>query len=106
MRYSYAFRKRRHYDLVRFSFACARCSREDQPMGLYSELERAHLDGDRENNSDENICVLCRTCHRALDYPSWAKAYQAYLQRKKEERAIALDAGRPILVYLAGDSLK
>jgi hypothetical protein len=64
-------------------------------MGLYSMLERAHLSDD-----DDDIVLLCRACHRRLDYPIWAEAYKRYLARRREERANELDAERPILQLL------
>ena len=100
--YSYTWRKRRPEDLARASYACARCYAEDQPMGLYSELERAHLNGDRTNDAPENVAVLCRTCHRRHDKDEWLALYRAYLERKRQERIDALDAARPILQFLQG----
>lgn len=93
-RYTYAWRKGRAEDLVRACHACERCHREDQPMGPgYSTLERAHLDGDRSNDSPDNRAVLCRTCHRAHDYAEWAR-------KTRETRAARKDAERPLLVFL------
>jgi hypothetical protein len=69
-------------------------------MGLHSNLERAHLDGDPTNDAPENVAVLCRTCHRRHDIVQWLAAYRAYLERKRQERIDALDAARPILIYL------
>jgi hypothetical protein len=69
-------------------------------MGTYSQLERAHLDGDRTNDKPENIAVLCRTCHRAHDYPEWAEKFKKYLRVQKEARIAEKDAARPILVML------
>jgi hypothetical protein len=95
--YSYAWRVRRPADLAQFSYECARCAIPDRPMGLYSMLERAHLSDD-----DEDIVLLCRTCHRRLDYPAWAADYKRYLERRRGELADELDAVRPILQFLRG----
>jgi hypothetical protein len=93
-RYTYAWRKGRAEDLVRAGYACERCHKEDQPTGPgYSELERAHLDGDRTNDHPDNRAVLCRTCHRRHDYAEWARKTRA-------TRAARKDAERPILVLL------
>lgn len=92
-RYSYAWRRRRPDDLVAFAYACALCHVEDQPFGTHSQLERAHLDGDRSNDAPENVAVLCRTCHRKHDLPALLLAYR---ERRADER----DAERPILMWL------
>lgn len=92
-RYTYAWRKARVEDLVRAAYACERCHKEDQPFGTYSQLERAHLDGDRTNDSPDNRSVLCRTCHRRHDYAEWAR-------KTRETRIERKDADRPVLEYL------
>lgn len=99
-RYSYAWRRRRPEDLAAACYECARCHCGDQPLGLHSNLERAHLDGDPSNDAPENVAVLCRTCHRAHDLVAWLAQYRAYLERKRQERIDALDAARPILQFL------
>jgi len=101
LRYSYTWRKRRPEDLAQAFYACQRCDAEDQPFGLYSELERAHLDGDRTNDAPENVAVLCRTCHRRLDHAEWLALYRAWLAVEREKRIDRMDAERPILKFLA-----
>jgi hypothetical protein len=98
--YSYTWRRRRGEDLARASYACERCHAEDQPFGCYSNLERAHLDGDRSNDAPENVAVLCRTCHRRHDHTEWLALYRIYLELQRQRRIDALDAARPILQML------
>jgi hypothetical protein len=99
--YSYLWRRRRPIDLAQAAYACARCNREDQPFGLYSNLERAHLNGD--TGDDSPVLVLCRRCHRAHDLPQWIAQYRLWLEREKERRAEEKDAERPILLWLKGE---
>ena len=42
--------------------ACAYCG-----FGVPDVLEVAHLDGDRKNNSLENLAILCPNCHKMHD---------------------------------------
>jgi 5-methylcytosine-specific restriction endonuclease McrA len=86
--------------LVRDCYECVRCAAPDRPMGYYTNLEVAHLDGDPSNRSPENRATFCRACHRAHDYPQWSKRYRAWLEAERIRRIDALDAGRPILQYL------
>ena len=97
--YSYTWRRRRPEDLAAAFYTCARCGKEDQPFGLYSELERSHLDGDRTNDAPENVAVLCRICHRRHDMPQWLEARRTWLEAERERRLDRLDAARPILNY-------
>lgn len=93
-RYSYAWRRSRTEDLIRACYACEWCHKEDQPLGPgYSDLERAHLDGDRSNDHPDNRAVVCRKCHRGHDFPEVAR-------KMREKRVAKKDAARPILVYL------
>jgi hypothetical protein len=41
---------------------CAHCGH-----GIVEILEVAHLDGNRRNNSVENLVLLCPTCHKMHD---------------------------------------
>ncbi|MBN1428865.1 MAG: HNH endonuclease [Anaerolineae bacterium] len=41
---------------------CAYCG-----FGVPEVLEVAHLDGDRGNNSAENLAILCPNCHKMHD---------------------------------------
>ena len=100
-RYSYTWRRRRPADLAAAGYECARCASPDRPMGTYSNLERAHLNGDTADDSP--VLVLCRRCHRAHDLVDWLAAYRAWLQRERERRADENDAQRPILALLRCD---
>jgi cytochrome c553 len=60
----------------------------------------AHLDEDPSNMAEDNLAALCRRCHAANDYSSWAVRYRAWQTKQREERIAALDAGRPILQFL------
>lgn len=100
MSYSYEWRRRRPEDLIAAGYECIRCAIPDRPMGMYSSLERAHLDGDSTHDEPANVCVLCRTCHRRLDHAQWLADYRVYLERRRAERIAERDAGRPILQFL------
>jgi len=83
--------------LVRAGYECERCALPDRPMGLTSALEGAHLDGNPANTQESNIAILCHRCHKAHDYPEWArKCRGTRLDRK--------DAARPLLAFLMGHS--
>ncbi|MBL1162170.1 MAG: HNH endonuclease [Chlorobi bacterium] len=41
---------------------CAHCG-----FGIPEVLEVAHLDGDRGNNTAENLAILCPNCHKMHD---------------------------------------
>lgn len=41
---------------------CAYCG-----FGIEEVLEVAHLDGDRNNNTVENLAILCPNCHKMHD---------------------------------------
>lgn len=43
---------------------CERCNYDDHPAGI----EIHHKDRNRENNSIENLEVLCAICHRIEHY--------------------------------------
>src|SRR5262249_54467318 len=86
--------------LTRDGFECVRCAIPARPVGLYSNLEVAHLDGDPANSDPDNRATLCRKCHRAHDYAEWSQKYRAWLEAERIRRMDALDASRPILQYL------
>ena len=86
--------------LARDHYECVRCAMPDRPMGLRSALDVAHLDGDNTHNEPENRATLCRLCHRAHDYASWAGKFKSWLIAERERRIDAKDKGRPILEYL------
>jgi L-lactate utilization protein LutB len=41
---------------------CAHCG-----FGIVDVLEVAHLDGQRHNNTPDNLAILCPTCHKMHD---------------------------------------
>ena len=43
---------------------CAECGHD----GSERRIERAHLDGDRQNNEWSNLRMLCSSCHKKFDY--------------------------------------
>lgn len=82
---------------------CARCGIPDlYPLSLWqrSTLDGAHLDGNIANDAEDNTAALCRTCHRANDYPSWAAKFKEYLRVQRDLRLAEKDAARPILEFL------
>lgn len=82
---------------------CERCRHIDCMHDGRSELDVAHLEiqpGEDGHDGDENLAALCRKCHRAHDYDSWARKFRAYLQRRVEELRERLDSERPILQQL------
>jgi cytochrome c553 len=88
--------------LARAYWECVRCALPDRPRGLRSALDIAHLDEDPGNMAEDNLAALCRRCHAAHDYSSWAVRYRAWQEKQRAERIAALDAARPILQYLEG----
>jgi hypothetical protein len=79
---------------------CQRCGMPKRPMGWYRLLEGAHLDGDRANDNDDNLALLCRTCHRAHDYRVWSLTWTTWQRAQHERRIDEADAARPILALL------
>ena len=82
---------------------CMRCAIPDiYSLSLWSRstLDCAHLNGDLGDESDENTAALCRPCHRANDYASWAAQYRAWVIAQRERRAAEKDLDRPILALL------
>lgn len=54
----------RNYLIVKAEGKCTRCSRSDiHPITGNYVLEVDHIDGDRFNNSPNNLVVLCLNCH-------------------------------------------
>lgn len=45
-----------------YELFCAYCG-----FGIEDILEVAHIDGDRFNNTLDNLVILCPTCHKMLD---------------------------------------
>jgi len=87
---------------------CERCGIPDRmPLSVWakSEIDVAHLDGDRGNAAPENLAALCRQCHRgSVDYRVWSLQFTTYLERKhreliaeRESLIDAADEARPIL---------
>ena len=50
-----------------FGWKCALCRREHALEGKGSILGVHHIDGDSENDSKENLLVLCFSCHVKVD---------------------------------------
>lgn len=78
---------------------CENCHGADwwdlfKPPRRRSRLDVAHLDGDRRNESDANLRVLCRKCHRKLDLPA--------VTQKLHEHALDRKDGRRPLLNLEG----
>ena len=87
--------------LMRAGWECQRCGAGDKPLGLVSTLQGCHLDGNPENGDETNLACLCRKCHRAHDYQTWALAFRVWLESERAKRIVAKDAARPILQMLA-----
>ena len=92
--------KLRPETLARDCYECVRCAMPDRPMGLRSNLEVAHLDGDRTNNAPENRATFCCRCHKAHDYNEWSRKFKAWLEAERQRRLDEKDEGRPILKML------
>jgi len=43
-------------------YRCERCRHSNRPSTGHT-LTVHHLDGDKSNNTDENLAVLCQRCH-------------------------------------------
>jgi hypothetical protein len=46
---------------------CLECGRGPEWNGKALTLQLHHVDGDRRNNTIENLCVLCPNCHTQTD---------------------------------------
>lgn len=46
---------------------CVKCGNDGQWMGQKITLELDHIDGDRFNNSFDNLRILCPNCHSQTD---------------------------------------
>lgn len=68
-----ASHRRRYLEMVEYK--CELCGISDW-MGEYLILQIDHVDGDRSNNTLENLRLLCPNCHSQT--PTWAK------QKRKE----------------------
>lgn len=54
----------RHYLFDKYNYKCARCGWGE--INLYTDtlpLEIEHIDGNYQNNSEDNLIVLCPNCH-------------------------------------------
>jgi len=49
----------------KFKWHCERCKREHNPMTGYC-LTVHHLDGNKGNNEEWNLAVLCQRCHLTI----------------------------------------
>jgi 5-methylcytosine-specific restriction endonuclease McrA len=50
--------------LIKYSSQCSRCGWcKVNPVIGHSPLEIDHIDGDSENNSENNLVLLCPNCH-------------------------------------------
>jgi hypothetical protein len=54
----------RRYLFEKFESRCARCSwAEVNPVSKVVPLEVEHIDGNSQNNSPDNLTLLCPNCH-------------------------------------------
>ncbi len=52
------------YVWEKYASKCARCGwHEENPATKKSPLEIDHIDGNSENNTEENLILLCPNCH-------------------------------------------
>lgn len=82
---------------------CEKCGYIDCVLGGRSELDIAHLvipAGDPGHDDDTNLAALCRKCHRAHDYASWAAKFSAWLKGERDRKIEERDRERPILQLL------
>ena len=87
----------RPWILLRSGGRCEKC-------GVRAKLlDVAHLVvpvGQPGHDDYTNLAALCRTDHRALDYPQWAAAFRVWLEAERERRIARKDAARPLLVVI------
>ena len=62
------------------TLACIVCG-----FGIKAVLEIAHIDQDRKNNENENLAVLCPTCHKMFDIGLVPEEAIAVLQERSLE---------------------
>lgn len=81
--------KCRTYGGYRCQGPCARVLHSDQLDGAHLVVQ-APAPG---HDAPENVAMLCRRCHRAHDYESWArKCYETRCARKDRARPLLQEA--------------
>lgn len=64
-----------------FEKKCSRCGVEDW-FGKWNHLQLDHIDGDRSNNTIENLRILCANCHSLTD--TWTGKNRASVAQRQE----------------------
>ena len=73
----------KRYLLETFGHRCSVCGINSW-NGKDIVLELEHKDGNSENNSKENICLICPNCHsQTLTYKNKNKGNGRYIRRKR-----------------------
>lgn len=68
------------------------------------QLDIHHLDGDWENESEENLILLCKGCHRVIHWSPISPLYDE-TRRKTVIEAIEKRIGRKVVFERKGASL-
>lgn len=72
---NYGATNRLKRDLIEFGYKehkCEKCGKTEF-MGEEIPVELHHMDGDRNNNSLDNLQILCPNCHALTDNFRWTK---------------------------------
>ena len=73
------------YIMEKYNMKCAKCGwNELNPITLKVTLEVDHIDGNSENNSEDNLILLCTNCHSITqNYKNLNKGHGRAWRREK-----------------------
>lgn len=74
----------KRYLLEKFHYKCAKCGwGETNPYTNTLPLEVEHIDGNYQNNSEDNLILLCPNCHSLTSTYKGANKGHGRKERKK-----------------------
>ena len=95
----------KRYLFNKYNFKCARCGwGEKNPYTNTIPLEVEHIDGNYQNNSEENLILLCPNCHSLTSTYKGAnkgngrkdrKQYSLYANLEQEKSCVETLQGEP-----------
>ena len=80
----------KHYLLEKYNYSCSKCGwSERNPYTNRIPLEVEHIDGNFQNNSEENLTILCPNCHSLTSTYKGANRGHGRKARKKYDASLA-----------------
>ena len=74
----------KRYLLEKYNYKCSKCGwGEENPYTHLIPLEVEHIDGNYQNNSEENLTILCPNCHSLTSTYKGANKGHGRRERKK-----------------------